>query len=71
VDAVRWPLRDGGAVAVRVLARAEFVEAYVDNRWVFSTILPDEPAAGLLGCAVEGGDACFRHLRCAELEAMS
>ena len=62
-----WPLEGDKAVAVRVLARAEFVEAYLNDRWAFSTVLADQPRRGLLGVAVEGGEATFRRLRCADL----
>jgi len=70
VDAASAPIKAGEPVAVRVLARAEFIEAYVNDRWCFSTVLPDDPPRGVLGLAVEGGEATFRNLRCAELEPL-
>jgi len=42
----------------------------VNDRWAFSTVLADQPRRGLVGFAVEGGEATFRHLRCADLEPL-
>jgi beta-fructofuranosidase len=70
LDTVSRPLPPGEPVTLRVLARAEFVEVYVNDRWVFSTLFADDPQRGALGLAVEGGEAAFRRLRCAELEPL-
>jgi beta-fructofuranosidase len=67
LDSAGYGLRGRGAVKVRIFARAEFVEAYVGDFWLFSTVLPEEPLRGLLGFMVEGGRAAFKNLRCAEL----
>jgi len=71
LDSVGYGIRRRDTVSLRVLARAEFIDVYAQDIWLFSTVLPEEPRRGLLGFMVEGGKAVFKNLRCAELEAMS
>ena len=66
-DKVRAVLPKAEPVELRVLARSEFVDAYLDDRWLFSAVLSDLPRAGRMGVAIAGGRATFDALRVAHL----
>ena len=69
-DWCKWPLEPGKSVRLRVIVRAEFMEVYVDDRWVLSTVLSSIPAlndtAGNhdgIGFLVHDASACFEDLK--------
>ena len=75
-DRVRLPLATDEPRRLRVQCRAEFVEVYLDDVWMFTTALQDRPAAealdeiprsGRLGYFVEDGEASFSNVRLARL----
>ena len=64
---------------LRVLCRAEFIEVYVDDVWMFTTALQDRPSAealdeipkaGRVGYFVEDGAATFSDVRLACFEPL-
>jgi hypothetical protein len=55
---------------LRIYARAEFVDCYMDDRLVFSAVVEDLPNKGSIGLAVEGGTCTFSDLRVAELSSL-
>ncbi|MGD2175598.1 MAG: hypothetical protein PVJ27_09360 [Candidatus Brocadiaceae bacterium] len=59
IDTFRCSLEDGRAYSLRVLARAEHFEVYLDERWVFTTVIPEAPPAGDAALYVERGEAHF------------
>ncbi|MBI4475024.1 MAG: hypothetical protein HY646_20320 [Acidobacteria bacterium] len=70
LDRCRLPLKINRPIHVRMLFREQFFDAYVDDRWVFSTTLRDCPAPGQVGFAVERGQASFADLRIAAIEPL-
>ena len=67
LDSFRLGLRTGQTYRLRVFIRDEHVEAYLDERWIFSTLLK-MPAGGEPMLYAEGGRAVFETLRVAALE---
>ena len=70
LDAVASGIEAGESYKVRIFARAEFVDWYVDDRLVFSTAINDVPLIGRIGFAVDNTTASFTHLRIAALEEL-
>jgi len=70
LDAVTSGMRPGEKHEVRIFARAEFVDSYVDNRLIFSTAINDVPLSGKIGFSVDSAVASFWNLRVASLEAL-
>jgi len=64
-DRCRRDLQCGREYRVRLFVRAEFVECYLDDGWVFTTVLGDMPDRGAIYLWVEGGTAAFEGLRVA------
>jgi len=71
LDKVRVPLEGDKPVLLRVLVRAEFADCYLDDRWLFSAVLGEEPSAGHIGLGLAGGRATFDELRVAGLESLA
>ena len=71
-DRVRWVPRDWQRVALRVIARAQFIEVYVDDELALCDSLSEdeELSAGVVGHFVGGGSCVFEDLRLAELEPL-
>jgi hypothetical protein len=68
LDTVRMDLACGRPYALRCLLREEHLEVYLDDRWVFTTVLCDVAAGGDVALSVERGRAMFQDLRIADLE---
>jgi beta-fructofuranosidase len=69
-DTVTMPLELGRPYLLRCFVRAEFVEVYLDDRWVFSTASATHAERGDVELYVERGEAAFTDLRIAELTAL-
>ena len=67
-DRCRWDV--GDSLRLRVLARDQVAEVYLDDRLALSVSLTEEPRAGAAGCFVEGGACTFEQFRLAELEPL-
>lgn len=69
-DWCKWQFGTGTPVRLRVIVRAEFMEIYVDDRWVLSSELSSLPAvadtAGKhngIGLMVQDAKACFEDIK--------
>ena len=69
-DSVVFPVEADRDYSIRLYARAEFVDAFVDDRLVFSAVLNDSPPSGRIGFAVESASARLQELRIAVLEPL-
>lgn len=69
LDSVISDIRNGDDHTVRIFARSEFVDCYVDDRFIFSTVMNDLPLSGIIGLTVDSAAASFCDLRVALLEA--
>jgi hypothetical protein len=69
-DRFRMPLRRDRAYRLRVFVRDQHVEAYLDERWVFTYVLGGDPQAGGVGVLVHRGEARFSDLRAAAIEPL-
>ncbi len=54
--------------SIRVFARSEFADCYLDDRLIFSTVIDDAPRSGRAGFLVASGSARFSNPRLASLE---
>ncbi len=70
LDEVRGLPRPDGPRRIRVMMRRHLADAYVDDRWLFTIPLVDQPQSGRVGLCVQGGAARFGHVRVAELEPL-
>ena len=62
LDTARWPVR--AVVRLRVVVRSEYVDVYLEDRWVFSAGLePASPGSGQVGLFVSDGRAIFREIQ--------
>lgn len=68
-DAVILDLQPSEEHTVRVFARSEFADCYVDDKFIFSTVVDDAPLSGKIGYAVDSAVASFFDFRVASLEA--
>ena len=71
LDAVTLGLKSGEEHTVRIFARSEFADCYIDDRFIFSTVMDDLPLSGKVGFAVDSAAASFSNLRIASLESES
>ena len=69
LDAMDLGLKPGEEHTLRIFARSEFADCYVNDRFIFSTVVNDAPLSGKIGFAVHSAAASFRNLRVASLEA--
>jgi sucrose-6-phosphate hydrolase SacC (GH32 family) len=69
-DEVKWPLLADNPIQVRILARNEHIELYLNNRWVFSAHTEDLPQKGKLGFSVQNGNVKIDNLLVKELEPL-
>jgi len=67
LDSFRLGLKVGQIYRLRIFLRDEHLEAYLDDRWIFSSVL-DVPPGGELMLYAEGGKAAFESLRVAAIE---
>ncbi len=70
-DEAAWRFVPDQPVRLRILARGEHIELYLDDRWLFSAHVEELPPRGRLAFMVEAGEAAFEQLRVAELEPFS
>lgn len=70
IDAVRRPVRRDRAYRLRLLRRNRFLELFVDDRLVFSSVLADPRGGGAVACVLESGSAEYRILRAHALEPL-
>ncbi len=63
-------LEPGEKHRIRIFARSEFVDSYVDDRLIFSTAINDVPLSGKIGFAVDSAVVSFWNLRVASLEEL-
>jgi len=69
-DSVYWELSDKRPILLRIIARAEFVEVYIDDRLALCVSISNEFQSGVIGYFVEGGKSSFGNIRLAELEPL-
>jgi hypothetical protein len=70
-DTCRTPLVRSRSYHLRVLARAEFYEVYLDDRWIFTKVFEDAPRSGSVRLYVERGRAEFRDIRLSQLSPLA
>jgi len=70
-DTCRRPLERGKSYHLRCFARDEHFEVYLDNRWVFTTVIAESPRMGDVQLCVERGEAKFAGLRLARIESLA
>jgi len=70
LDAVISGLQSGEKHSVRIFARAEFVDSYVDDRLIFSTAIDNVPLSGRIGFAVDSAIVSFWNFRVALVEGL-
>jgi len=69
-DSVYWDLSDKRPILLRIIARAEFVEVYIDDRLALCVSISNEFQSGVIGYFVEGGKSSFENIRLSELEPL-
>jgi hypothetical protein len=60
LDSVRWPV--GEQVDLRIIVRADFLDAYIDGRLAFSAGLAEMSVEGQAGLFVADGKAAFKDI---------
>jgi beta-fructofuranosidase len=60
-----------GEFEVRVMLRRHMAEIYIDDRWVFTTGIKDDPGEGGFGFWTEGGELLITGLKITELEPLN
>ena len=70
-DEYRVALQKGAIYHLRCFVRAEHFEVYLDDRWIFTTPVPDATKTGDVELVVESGEARFSDFRLASLEPLS
>jgi len=68
-DTMSLGIKAGKDYTIRIFARSEFADCYVDDRFIFSTVVDDTPLSGKIAFAVDSGMASFYNLRIASLES--
>ena len=69
-DSMSFPTAYGSEYRLRLFARSEFVDGYIDDRLVFSVVLNNIPDSGRTGFEVQSASACFKEIRIAALEPL-
>jgi len=69
-DVCRMPLARGKSYHLRCFVRDEHLEVYLDNRWVFTTVIPEAAKTGAVELMIEGGEATFSDVRLASIEPL-
>jgi len=70
-DSTPCQLERGRSYHLRCFARDEHFEVYLDDRWIFTTVIADAPKRGTVEFCVERGEAEFTDLRLAEIESLA
>ena len=71
VDICRLELNLGRMYSLRCLVRDEHFEVYLDDRWIFTSVLADASKSGDVELTVERGQATFCDMRLATLEPLA
>jgi len=67
-DSTSCSLTQGQSYHLRCFVRDEHFEAYLDDRWIFTTVMKDAPKKGDVELCVERGEATFTNLRLVNIE---
>jgi len=70
IDSVRRPVARDRTYRLRLIHRHRYVELYVDDRLVFSTVTDFVPETGGIGCALESAQADFVIRQAHQLEPL-
>ena len=70
-DRCRLKLDKSKSYHLRCFGRDEHFEVYLDNRWVFTSVLSQAPKMGTVNLIVERGRAEFSGLRLAKIESFA
>jgi beta-fructofuranosidase len=70
IDSVRRPVEHNRTYTVRLIHRHRYVELFIGDRLVFSTVTESVPQGGGIGCAVEDAAAAFNIRQAYRLEPM-
>lgn len=70
IDSVRRPVEHNRTYTVRLIHRHRYVELFIGDRLVFSTVTESVPQGGGIGCAVEDAAAAFNIRQVHRLEPM-
>jgi len=68
-DAADLGIRPSEEHTIRIFARSEFTDCYLDDKLVFSTVVDDVPLSGKVGFVVDSAVVSFSNLRVASLES--
>lgn len=71
IEEVRRRIQRNRAYRLRLLRRGKFLELFVDDRLVFSSLVPDAPVGGAIACVLESAAAEFTFERIHVLEPMA
>jgi len=69
LDAVLLGIRSSEEHTIRIFARSEFADCYLDDKLLFSTVVDDAPLSGKVGFVVDSAVVSFSNLRVASLES--
>jgi len=69
-DAVMLDLQTSQEHIVRIFVRSEFADCYVDDKFIFSTVVDDHPLSGKIGFVVDSAVTSFSNLRIASLKSL-
>ena len=64
------PLNRNQEYHLRCLVRDEFIEVYLDDRWVFTSVFPNEMPAGDIEAWTQRGETTFSHLNVATWDSL-
>ncbi len=70
IDVVRHPVRHGRPYRLRLLRRNRYLELFVDERLLFSSVLPEPRGGGAIACVLESAAARFEIVRAYALEPL-
>ena len=66
-DVCLFPMELGKDYQLRCIARDEHFEVYIDNRWIFTTVIPEAAKIGDVEFMIERGKAVFSDFRLAAI----
>ncbi len=69
-DVCQCDLQHGQEYRIRCFTRDEHFEVYLDDRWIFTAVLPEANKQGDVELVVERGEAVFSDLRLARIEPL-
>jgi len=59
VDEVKYPVRRNRTYRFRLLRRDKYLEFFLDNRLIFSSLVPEPTMGGAIACVLESASAAF------------